>query len=67
MATANPTAKPVKSKTDQAIDYMKAEGVTAYAAAQKFGIGAAPIYKRLKLLASADRCPCCGQVIKGAE
>lgn len=71
MATENTTAKPKKSKTDQAIDYLNAnrdKGVTPYEAAHALGIAPATIYKRIKLLAdtSKPRCPCCGQAIKVA-
>jgi hypothetical protein len=66
MATANPTAKPVKSKTDQSIDYMRAEGVTAYAAGKVYEISPSAIYRRLAQLKAmhGHPCPCCGQIIK---
>jgi hypothetical protein len=69
MALANSTAKLAKPKTTQAVDYFNAnkeKGITVYAAAQKFGISPAAVYKRIKLLAeTADaRCPCCGQIVK---
>lgn len=66
MATNDTTAKPAKSKTDQAIDYMNENNTTAYTAAQKFGITPGAIYKRIKLLSATagQRCRCCGQLVK---
>lgn len=56
----------MKSKTDQAIDYMKEHGISAYAAARLFGISTKVIYTRVKLLeeTASRRCPCCGQLVK---
>lgn len=66
MATANPTAKSVKSKTDLAIEYMTKHNVTAYAAALALDLHPSTVTKRLKLLAATEgqRCPCCHQIIK---
>lgn len=66
MAVPDSTVKPAKSKTDQAIAYMKSTGMNAYGAAALFDITPGAIYKRVKLLAStsAQRCPCCGQLVK---
>lgn len=55
------------SKTDQAIAYMAAKNVSAYEAAQHFGINRSAISRRLALLAKVQVCPCCGQVIKGSK
>lgn len=54
----------MKSKTDQAIDYMKEHNVSGYAAAQHFGITAKAVNTKLRKLAAETRCPCCGQVVK---
>lgn len=66
MAISDSTGKSAKSKTDQAIDYMAEQGVSALMAAAHFGLNHTTIYRRIKLLAAtADRrCPCCGQLVK---
>lgn len=66
MAASDSTAKPAKSKTDQAIAYMEITGMTAYAVAPLFDVPASAIYKRVKLLATTadQRCKCCGQLLK---
>lgn len=61
-----------KAKTTQAIEYMnahKSENVTVYAAAKKFGISPAAVYKKIKNLEATakDRCPCCGQIVRSVE
>lgn len=57
-----------QSKTAQAIALFIANqdsGMTVAEAARQAGVGAASVYKRLKLLSeTADqRCPCCGQLV----
>lgn len=57
-----------KSKTAQAIEYMKANPeVTVYAAAKQFAISPSAVYRAIKNLEETanDRCPTCGQLIKG--
>lgn len=64
MATANSTAKAGKTKTAQAIEYLKANPESSvYAAAKLFDIPPGGVYRRLKQLENV--CPCCGQTMKG--
>ncbi|MDD3481826.1 helix-turn-helix domain-containing protein [Azovibrio restrictus] len=57
-----------KSRTQQALDLV-AEGMTAYAAAEKVGITEQAVYaakRRLEKARQAGKtlCPCCGQVVR---
>jgi AraC-like DNA-binding protein len=68
----NQIAPASKAKTTQAIDYLRAheaEGVTVYAAAKKFGISPAAVYRKIKNLeeTAQSRCKCCGQIVKGND
>jgi len=66
MANANSTAKPGKSKTAQAIDYLKQNPESSvYAAAKLFDIPPGGVYRRLKQ--EKTRCPCCGQIVKAEK
>jgi len=59
-----------KSKTVQALEYLKAnQGVSVYAAAKQFGINPSAVYRAIKNLEeTADcRCPTCGQIVKKSQ
>ncbi len=69
MATEDDTANDTKAKTTLAIEYFVANqhhGVTVNAAAKKFGISAAGVYRRIKAIQAAVNgiCPTCGQPVK---
>lgn len=57
----------MKSKTQQALEWMEANGKTAYAAAQRFKINASAVYRARRSKAGKATCPCCGQTIKQGE
>lgn len=76
MATVDSTVKvtqPKASRTAQAVAYYlehapKVPGLTPYAVAKRFELTPQVLTRRLKVLAdtAAERCPCCGQIMKGA-
>ena len=53
----------VKSKTMQALELV-ADGMTAYAAAQKLGISQSVISRALSRREGKKLCPCCAQVVR---
>ena len=53
------------SATQDAIKWMTEQSCTPYAAAKKYGIAPATIYRAIKEAAKdKPRCDCCGQVIR---
>lgn len=66
MAMHDSTVKPGKTKTAQALAYLKENpGSSVYAAAKMFNLPTSGIYRRLKQLQESPTCPCCGQILKG--
>jgi hypothetical protein len=53
----------MQSLTQQAIEYMQSEGVSAYKAAKHFGITPATVYAAAK----RPKCPCCGGYLKQGQ
>lgn len=51
------------SRTQQALQYFRANDVSPFAAAKKFGLDPQAVYRAIKA-ADKERCPCCGQTIK---
>lgn len=68
MATKNSTAGEGKSKTQQAAEYSRSQGVTVYEAAKLFDVGSQSVYRYIKRMedTSKPRCECCGQLLKNA-
>lgn len=54
----------MKSKTQQALEWMTANKASAYAAAKHFGINASAVSRALKRREGKETCPHCGQIIK---
>lgn len=57
-------AEVAKSKTMQAMDLIKEEGLSAYAAAKRLGINPSAVTRALQRREDKAICPCCGQVVR---
>ncbi len=51
------------NKSLQAVELMRNENLSAYAAAKRLNISPQSVYKMLDKLESATLCPCCGQPV----
>lgn len=57
-------ADAMKSKTQQAVDLVRRDGINPNTAARQLGVHASAVYRALRRAETKPICPCCGQVVR---
>lgn len=57
-------AETVKSKTQQAVELVRRDGINPHTAAHQLGVHPSAVYRALRRAETKPICPCCGQVVR---
>lgn len=57
-------ADAMKSKTQQAVELVRRDGVNPNTAARELGVHPSAVYRALRRAETKPICPCCGQVVR---